>query len=104
MLILFRERSVSPPSAIHAIARTPSHLISNSQLGSENGCSTSVASIGSARDGIALLRAPCTSAARIGTGSRLVAPAPQSLRGFALLTPSHHARQYSTSDLPSHLC
>ena len=70
MSMLFRERNVRAPSAIHAIARTPSHLISNSQLGSENGCSTSVASIGSTRDGIALLRAPCTSLASIGRGLR----------------------------------
>src|SRR5947199_9766624 len=70
MSMLFRERNVRAPSAIHAIARTPSHLISNSQLGSENGCSTSVASIGSTRDGIALLRAPCASLASIGRGLR----------------------------------
>src|SRR5258708_7833156 len=37
--MLLRERSVTAPSAIQDRARTPSHLISKSQLGSEKGCS-----------------------------------------------------------------
>src|SRR6266702_3090453 len=66
-----RERSVKAPFSIRASARTPSHLISKSQLGSEKGRSVSVASMGSTRDGIEHLRAPCNSAARIGLALRL---------------------------------
>src|SRR5256886_16726795 len=66
-----RERNVKAPFSIRASARTPSHLISKSQLGSEKGRSVSVASMGSTRDGIEHLRAPCNSAARIGLALRL---------------------------------
>ena len=66
-----RERSVKAPPEVQAKARTPSHLISNSQLGSEKGWSLEVASMGSSREGMALFRAPVSSSGCIGLGLRL---------------------------------
>src|SRR5229473_1640490 len=66
-----RERSVKAPFSIRASTRTPSHLISKSQFGSEKGRSVSVANMGSTRDGIAILRAPWNSDAWIRAGLRL---------------------------------
>ena len=66
-----RERKRSLPSSTHANDRVPSHLISKSQPGSENGRSMSVASIGERALGIGASRAPSSSEGWIGMGLRL---------------------------------
>ena len=66
-----RERNSTLPSVTQASDRTPSHLISNSQSGSEKGWSSETASMGSSFEGILTFRLPSSSSGRIGCGVRL---------------------------------
>ena len=66
-----RERNRTSPFSTHASVRAPSHLISKSQPGSENGRSMSVASIGERAAGMGASRAPSNSAGWSGIGLRL---------------------------------
>ena len=66
-----RERNSTLPSVTQASDRTPSHLISNSQSGSEKGWSSETASMGSSFEGILTFRLPSSPSGRIGCGVRL---------------------------------
>src|SRR5438552_1069514 len=57
----FRETRRTVPCSMNDTARYPSHLISNSQLGSSNGFSTTEASIGRMAEGMGRLVAPSKS-------------------------------------------